>query len=76
MEDKHEIVSLVGTLSDGGHLHVSLSDAQGRVVGGHVMDHMIVFTTAEIVIGDCTELLFSREMDPRTGFKELVINKK
>ncbi len=40
------------------------------------MDHMIVFTTAEIVIGDCTELLFSREMDPRTGFKELVINKK
>jgi uncharacterized protein len=37
--DEHmEIVSLVGTLSSigGHHLHISLSDKDGRVVGGHV----------------------------------------
>lgn len=70
LNDKREIVSLVGTLSDGnGHLHVSLSDAQGGVVGGHVLGDLIVFTTAEIVIGECEQITFKREMDPRTGFE-------
>ena len=73
VKEKHEIVSLVGTLSDGGHLHASLSDNEGKVIGGHVLDEMIVFTTAEIVIGDCNEISFIREMDTKTGFKELVI---
>ena len=73
LKQKHEIVSLVGTLSAGGHLHVALSDAQGQVIGGHVMGDMIVFTTAEIVVGDCTDLTFSRPFDSHTGFPELVV---
>ena len=73
LEGKHEIVSLVGTLSNGGHLHTSLADERGQVVGGHVMGDMVVLTTAEVVIGVCTGLKFSREMDARTGFKELVV---
>lgn len=69
-----EIVSLVGTLSgDQGHLHISLSDAQGHMIGGHVVGGLYVFTTAEIVIGECSDLTFTREYDDCTGFLELVI---
>eukprot|EP00118_Oscarella_pearsei_P007934 m.39874 g.39874 ORF g.39874 m.39874 type:complete len:154 (+) comp32857_c0_seq2:25-486(+) len=73
VEGCHEIVSLVGTLNDGGHLHVSLSDAQGKVIGGHAMGNMKVFTTAEIAIGNCSSLQFKRAMDPSTGFFELEV---
>jgi len=76
LDGRHEIVSLVGTLSEGGHLHASLSDVKGGVVGGHVMGDMVVFTTAEIVIGDCCQLEFTREMDDKTGFKELSVHPK
>ena len=77
LNDTHEIVSLVGTLSDGsGHLHASLSDAQGKVVGGHVLGDMVVFTTAEVVIGECEQVTFKREMDPRTGFGELIVHSR
>jgi predicted DNA-binding protein with PD1-like motif len=43
-------------------------------MGGHVMGDMIVFTTAEIVIGNCDGLKFTREMDGQTGYRELVIS--
>ena len=76
VKGKHEIVSLVGTLADGGHLHASLSDKDGHVVGGHVMGNMEVFTTAEVVIGNCDMLSFTREMDDATGFDELVVTEK
>ncbi|XP_036356232.1 bifunctional protein GlmU isoform X1 [Octopus sinensis] len=68
-----EIVSLVGTLSDDGHLHMSLSDTEGKVVGGHVFGDLIVYTTVEVVIGECQGLTFTREFDEETGFKELVV---
>ncbi|RYF10007.1 MAG: DNA-binding protein [Deltaproteobacteria bacterium] len=69
-----EIVSLVGTLGEGGcHLHVALADAKGEVLGGHVRPGCIVHTTAEVVLGVLPELCFSRTFDPVTGFKELNI---
>lgn len=73
-----EIVSLVGTLSGGesGHLHISLSDPEGHVIGGHVVGDLIVYTTAEVVIGDCTGAKFQREDDLETGYDELVIYRK
>lgn len=44
-----EILSLVGTLSGGhGHLHISLSDSEGRVVGGHLIGDDEIFTTVEV----------------------------
>ena len=76
LEGKHEIVSLVGTLSGGGHVHSSLADGKGGVFGGHVLGEMIVLTTAEIIIGECLQLCLSREMDSKTGFKELVVSAK
>ena len=75
----HEIVSLVGTFdSEGAHVHGSFSDSTGRVVAGHVMGGfpMVVFTTAEIMLGECTDVIFSRDMDPNTGYPELVIREK
>ena len=69
-----EIVSLVGTLSaDGPHLHGSFSDARGTVSGGHVLAGCIVRTTAELVIGEIENATFARELDPGTGWRELVV---
>jgi len=70
---RHEIVSFVGTLAGEGHLHASLSDKDGHVMGGHVIGNMKVFTTAEVVIGNCDMLSFTRETDDETGFDELVV---
>ena len=66
----------MGTLADEGHLHTSLSDKDGNVIGGHVMGNMKVFTTAEVVIGNCDTLSFTREIDDETGFEELVVREK
>lgn len=76
-EGKHEIVSLVGTLSpDGDHLHLAISDATGRTLGGHLLEGSIVYTTAEIAVGELTGLSFARERDPRTTFGELVVGQR
>ena len=76
-EDKFEIVSLVGTLSSesGAHLHASISDGTGKTIGGHLMDDNLVYTTAEIVIGEVLDLKFSRKVDSITTYKELFIEK-
>lgn len=67
-----EILSLGGTLSlDGSHLHITVSDGDGQVVGGHLKEGAIVRTTAEVVIGILTDWEFRREFDPETGWLEL-----
>jgi len=43
------------------------------VIGGHIIGGLYVFTTAEIVIGECSDLTFTREHDDSTGFLELVV---
>jgi uncharacterized protein len=73
-EGKFEIVSLVGTLSaDGVHLHISLSDGTGKTIGGHLTEGCKIYTTAEIVIGTTDEIVFTRETDKETTYKELKI---
>ncbi|XP_075056825.1 bifunctional protein GlmU-like [Mixophyes fleayi] len=73
LKEKFEIVSLVGTLNEHAHLHISLSDKDGKTIGGHAIGDLEVFTTAEIVIGELSDLQFTREMDERTGYPELII---
>lgn len=75
-EGHYEIISLVGTISANGHLHGSLSDKDGHVIGGHIVGDLFVYTTAEIVIGECSALKFKREHDYQSGYKELVVEKK
>lgn len=69
-----EIVSLVGTLSpDGVHLHLSVADKTGATVGGHLVKGCRVYTTAEIVIGEATNLTFRRLFDPQSTYQELTV---
>jgi predicted DNA-binding protein with PD1-like motif len=69
-----EILTLAGSVSpDGAHLHMSVSDAQGRVFGGHVAPGCMVRTTAELLLVLLPEHRFSRELDPATGYPELQI---
>jgi hypothetical protein len=73
-EGHFEIVSLVGTFSaSAAHLHLSVSDETGKTTGGHLLDGNRIYTTAEIVIAELTDLRFEREADPTYGYLELVI---
>jgi predicted DNA-binding protein with PD1-like motif len=76
-KQSYEITSLTGTLSpDGNHLHISVADKDGVTIGGHLMDGSIISTTAEIIIGEAPDLIFRREQDSVTTFKELKIYPK
>ncbi len=73
---RFEIVSLVGTLSLAGiHLHISLADSQGVVIGGHLQLGCLIYTTAEIIIGTSLDYQFNRCIDSETGYLELEINR-
>lgn len=74
LEGPFEIVSGTGTVSENGcHIHLSLSDKNGNVVGGHLKDGCKIGVTAEIVIGYFDDVSFSRILDKDTGFKELFV---
>lgn len=69
-----EIVSLVGTFSqNGAHLHLSISDTHGNTLGGHLMEGSLIYTTAEVVLGELPGLTFHRPLDPLTGYDELIV---
>ena len=69
-----EILCLSGTLgADGSHLHMAVSDSQGRVSGGHVCRGCTIYTTAEVVLGEVEGAAFLRRHDPETGYPELVV---
>ncbi|MBW4502092.1 MAG: DNA-binding protein [Scytonema hyalinum WJT4-NPBG1] len=74
LSEKFEILSLNGTIATTGvHLHIAISDKQGKTIGGHLDDGCIIYTTAEIVIGISEEYTFVRTLDQQTGYKELEI---
>jgi predicted DNA-binding protein with PD1-like motif len=69
-----EILSLVGTFSGtSSHLHISVSDSEGKTWGGHLLDDSLIYTTAEIVIGELSDLEFDRTIDSTYGYKELSV---
>lgn len=69
-----EILTVAGSVApDGAHLHMMVSDARGRVFGGHVGRGCIVRTTAELLLAILPAHRFSREHDPLTGFAELEV---
>lgn len=73
----YEIVSLIGTIARDGsaHLHMAISDPEGRVVGGHVKEGCVIDTTAELVIASDDSLEFTRTPDGATGFDELAVKR-
>ena len=71
-----EILSLSGSIAaNGAHLHMSVADADGRVLGGHVAPGCRVRTTAELLIALLPDDHFTRELDPTTGHTELVAHR-
>lgn len=72
-----EIVSLVGTFAEhsGQHIHLSVADGEGRMLGGHLLNGNKVYTTAELVIGEMLDAAFEREVDPTYGYAELAVHK-
>lgn len=74
LEAPAEILSLCGSLSPAGaHLHMSIADAQGRVLGGHVAAGCEVRTTVELLVEVLEDLRFERVADAHTGYPELRI---
>ena len=75
-----EIVSLVGVLTPKphiSHVHMCISDGKGRTFGGHVLEEgNIVYTTAEIVLGEAPDLEFVRLQDGATKWEELRVRSK
>lgn len=68
-----EIVSAEGTVSVNGiHVHIAIADSKGTTIGGHLREGCIINTTAEIGILKSNST-FKRIFDPKTGYKELVI---
>jgi uncharacterized protein len=71
-----EILSLAGTIAaNGSHLHMSVADATGQVLGGHVAHGSMVHTTVEALLLLLPEWSFTRKLDDATGFAELVANR-
>lgn len=89
LEGHFEICSLIGTLEcaapgealngaeagarGGAHVHLSISDGEGRMLGGHMMLGCRVYTTLEIVLLVLDGLSFTREHCDASGYPELVI---
>lgn len=72
-----EVISLTGTVtaSQGIHLHIGIADEKGRVMGGHLMDGNIIYTTIEVAIANLPAYIFRRELDATFGYRELVVEK-
>ncbi|WP_425628063.1 PPC domain-containing DNA-binding protein [Vibrio neptunius] len=69
-----EIVSVMGTLTPNHqHIHISVADSNGKVIGGHLLDNSLIDTTAELILHTYPSLSFSRAQDDTTGYSELVV---
>lgn len=74
IEGPLEIVGLSGMVAESGvHLHIAVADKRGQVLGGHLMEGSAVYTTAEIALLEAKDLSFSRELESKTGYPELVV---
>lgn len=73
-KENFEIVSMTGTISTNGcHIHLSAANSIGEVVGGHLVENNLIYTTCEIVFLELKDFQFNRELDPTTTFNELKI---
>jgi predicted DNA-binding protein with PD1-like motif len=70
----HEVLSLAGSLTPAGaHLHASVADNAGQVLGGHLSYGNIVRTTAELLLVETPAWALTRAPDAVMGFNELVV---
>lgn len=73
-EGHFEIVSITGTVSvHGSHLHISISDEDGKTIGGHFESGCKIYTTAEVVLAVFSDVIYKREFAEDSGYEELTI---
>ncbi|HUE99212.1 MAG TPA: PPC domain-containing DNA-binding protein [Anaerolineales bacterium] len=73
-EGPFEIVSIIGTVSIyGSHLHISVSDGDGKTIGGHFESGCRIYTTAEIVLAVFKDVIYKREFAEDSGYDELTV---
>lgn len=74
-EGHFEIVSMTGTVSmHGSHLHLAVSDGDGRTIGGHLVAGCKIYTTAEIALAVFDDVVYRRALLPDdSGYEELVV---
>jgi predicted DNA-binding protein with PD1-like motif len=71
-----EIVSITGTVSiHGSHVHMSISDGDGKTLGGHFESGCKIYTTAEIVLAVFRDVIYKREYAEDSGYEELTVYK-
>jgi len=76
-EGHFEIVSMTGTISiHGSHIHISISDGEGRTTGGHLVSGCKIYTTAELVVAVFANTIYKRELCEFSGYEELVVYSK
>ena len=69
-----EIVSMTGTVSvHGSHLHMSISDGDGKTIGGHLVLGCKIYTTAEMVLAIFEDVVYKREYAEDSGYEELTV---
>jgi len=69
-----EIVSMTGTVSvHGSHLHISISDGDGKTIGGHLVSGCKIYTTAEMVLAIFDDVVYKREYAEDSGYEELTV---
>ncbi len=72
-----EVVSLSGYLAENEfHVHMAVSDAEGKTIGGHVMEGNLVYTTLVVVIDEHLRDRYGREFDPASKYDELVVKQR
>jgi uncharacterized protein len=70
-----EVITLTGSLTrDGAHLHLVVSDQEGRTRGGHLCRGSRVRTTMELLLVCPEGWQLGRERDAATGHQELTIS--
>lgn len=76
-EGHFEIVSMTGTVSvHGSHLHISISDGDGKTIGGHLVPGCKIYTTAEMVLAVFEDVVYKREYAADSEYDELVIKQR
>jgi predicted DNA-binding protein with PD1-like motif len=71
-----EILTLCGSIAvNGSHLHASVADSRGQVLGGHLGYGCEVRTTAEVLLVGLPDVQFRREPDVATRYAELTIRR-
>lgn len=76
LEGPWELLTLSGSLTpDGAHLHATMADARGAVLGGHLAYGNEVRTTAEFLIAPLDGWELGRAFDAQTGYTELLVRR-